>query len=155
MTDANTDTPSAETPVKDAPADTTDWKAEARKWEARAKENKTAADELTAVKDSQKTDQQKFEERLSAMESRAMDAEQKALRNEIASQHGITPADRDFFLTGTDEATLNSQAERLAAIASERKKQGNVARKEGGTTSIGTTESDTRELVKELFGSAD
>jgi hypothetical protein len=36
-----------------------DWKTEARKWEKRAKENSTAAEELTALKASQMSDQDK------------------------------------------------------------------------------------------------
>jgi hypothetical protein len=38
-----------------------------------------------------------------------------ALRLRVAAKHGISDEDADLFLTGTDEDTLNRQAERLAA----------------------------------------
>lgn len=153
-TDTSTTT-DADTTAKDATDDGTDWKAEARKWELRAKENKNAADELATLKQSQLTDQQKVEERISQMEKRTAEAESRALRSDIASKHGISAEDRDLFLTGTDEASLTAQAKRLADRDVERKKQGNVAPKEGEIKTAGKTDADLREFAKGLFGNAD
>lgn len=83
-----------------------------------------------------------LEERVAEMESRASKAEQDALRATVAAAHGIStkkgangePSDADLFLTGTDEATLTAQAERLAGRAAEQKKHGNFAPNEGKST---------------------
>lgn len=157
MSEQNTSTTtdqSAQTGQTVTEQDGTDWKAEARKWENRAKENRAAADELAALKDSQKTAEQRFEDRLREVEQRAADAETKALRSDIAAEHGITAQDRDLFLTGTDEETLTAQAKRLAERETERKKQGNHAPREGDTKQAGNAnEQSAREFAGELFGS--
>lgn len=95
------------------------------------------------------------EDRLSAAEKRAEAAEARALRNDIATRHGISAEDRDLFLTGTDEDTLTAQAKRLADRESERKKQGNVARREGGNPDPGKPKGDMREFTRQLFGNTD
>lgn len=101
-----------------------------------------------------------LEERVAEMESRASKAEQDALRATIAAAHGIStkkgdngePSDADLFLTGTDEATLTAQALRLAGRATEQKKQGNVAPKEGVTpTNAGDGKDELRSFAKQLF----
>lgn len=150
MTDAPTSDP---TVTPEAPVDDTDWKAKAREWERRAKENKSAADELTALRDTQKTAEQKFEERLAEIEKRAVAAETNALRSNIAAKHGISAEDRDLFLSATDEATLTAQAERLAAREADRKKNGNIAPKEGAPKNTGT-DGEIREFASNLFGGA-
>lgn len=146
-----TATSETETAVNDG----IDWKAKAREWERRAKDNKSAADELALLKDSQKSSEQKFEERLSGMEKRAQEAEARALRSDIAARHGITAEDRDLFLTGSDEATLEAQAKRLAERVADQKKNGNRAPKEGRTTNSGDADKDLREFTKNLFGRTD
>jgi hypothetical protein len=64
------------------------------------------------------------------MEARAAAAEAEALRARVAGEFGIStkkglkgePSDAELFLTGSDEATLTTQAERLAGREAERKK---------------------------------
>ena len=98
---------------------------------------------------------QTVEERLSAAEERARSAEQRALRNDIATRHGISAEDRDLFLTGTDEETLAAQAKRLAERESERRKQGNVAPNEGANPDPGASKGgDMREFTRSLFQQA-
>lgn len=101
-----------------------------------------------------------LEDRLAGLESRALEAERQALRATVAAAHGIStkkgdngePSDADLFLTGTDEATLTAQALRLAGRATEQKKQGNVAPKEGATpTNAGDGKDDLRAFAKQLF----
>lgn len=104
-----------------------------------------------------------LEERLGTLEGELSTARQKALRDSIAAEHSIStkkgpkgePSDADLFLTGTDEATLTAQASRLAAQVADRKKQGNVAPKEGTATNTGKDDGDLREFAKNLFGNAD
>jgi hypothetical protein len=94
---------------------------------------------------------QTLEERLASLEGELTTAKANALRSDIAAKHGLSAEDRDLFLTGTDESTLTAQAQRLADREEDRKKQGNVARKEGTTSSTGTN-SDEREFAADLFG---
>lgn len=92
-----------------------DWTAEARKWEARAKENKSAADELAALKAAQMTEAQKLTARAEAAEAKAAKVEAEALRLRVASKHGITGDYLDL-LNGSDEAALETAAQKLASL---------------------------------------
>lgn len=113
-------------PAQDPPAqeDTTDWKAEARKWEARAKENKTAADTAS------KTEAEKVADRLAAVEKRAVEAEARVLRREVALEHKLSRDDAALLDTITDEDAMQSLARRLASLESD-KKNGNRAPLQG------------------------
>lgn len=130
--------------------DEIDWKAKAREWEKRAKENKGAADELTALRDSATTAEQRFEARLAEVEKRAEKAELDALRSSIAAAHGISAEDRDLFLVGSDADALTAQATRLAERVAVHKKAGNVAPKEGAATGSGGDDS-MRDFARQLF----
>uniref|UniRef100_UPI003F496ED8 hypothetical protein n=1 Tax=Arthrobacter silvisoli TaxID=2291022 RepID=UPI003F496ED8 len=104
-----------------------------------------------------------LEQRVADMEARASAAETAALRATVAAEYGIStkkgpkgePSDADLFLTGNDEATLTAQAQRLADREADRKKQGNFAPKEGSTTSTGKDDGESREFVRNLFGTTD
>jgi hypothetical protein len=104
-----------------------------------------------------------LEERLADVEGQLTATQTDAMRTRIAAKFGIStekgekdaPSDADLFLTGSDEATLTAQAQRLAGRAAESKKQGNVAPKEGATTNTGTTNGEEREFVSNLFGGSD
>ena len=98
-----------------APVEEIDWKAKAREWERRAKDNKTAADELAAIRESQKSEAEKAADALKTAQAEAEAARASLLRYQVAAQHGITDADDiALFLTGSDEETLTKQATRLA-----------------------------------------
>lgn len=92
------------------------------------------------------------DERIAELEQKYQAAEAARLRSDIATKHGISAEDRDLFLTGADEAALTAQAKRLADREADRKKQGNVAPKEGATSTSGTTDDDMREATRALFG---
>lgn len=104
-----------------------------------------------------------LEERLADVEGKLTASETNALRTRIAADFGISskkgekgePSDADMFLTGSDEATMTAQAERLAGRAAAIKKQGNVAPKEGTNTTTGAPENETREFVGSLFGNSE
>jgi len=106
---------------------------------------------------------QTLEERLGLVEKELTTTKAEALRSRIAAKFGIStepakagePSDADLFLTGSDEASLTAQAQRLAGREADRKKQGNVAPKEGETTTTGGPTADLREFAKGLFGNAD
>jgi hypothetical protein len=95
-------------------------------------------DDLKARAEGAKT----LEDRLADLETKGTEAEQRALRAEIASEFSIStkrgekgePSDADLFLTATDEDGLRKQAERLAGRESDRKKTGNHVPREGQTS---------------------
>lgn len=108
----------AQTPTDATPApevETIDWKAKAREWERRSKENKTAADELAAIRDSQKSAEQKTAEALAAAQSEAGTFRAQALRYEVAAAKGLdlTLASR---LTGSTKEELEADADALMAL---------------------------------------
>ncbi len=72
-----------------------------------------AADELA---EATKTAEQRAAEAEKAAEQRAAQAEARAVRYEVAAEHGISKADADLFLTGSDVDTVTAQAERIAAL---------------------------------------
>lgn len=142
--------------------DATDWKAEARKWEQRAKDNKKAADDnagaaqqLADLQNASKTAEQKTADRIAGLEKQLAETARVALVARIQAKHSISDEDADLFLTGADAEALEKQAARLAARDSERKKDGNVAPREGDAknTSDGK-KADMREFTKNLFSAA-
>lgn len=104
-------------------------------------------DTLKAKADGAKT----LEDRFAEMERATAEATARAMRSDIAAAHGISVEDRDLFLTGADEETLTAQAKRLAERIADRKKQGNVAPREGGNHQ--PKADGEREAVRSLFGS--
>lgn len=118
------------------------------------KDVKAKASRFDELEAANKTEAQKLADAVSAAEKERDLARAEALRMRVATKHGITDAeDIDLFLTGTDEETLIRQAERLAARESDRKKQGNVARKEGANNNPAAG-GDMREFARNLFGEA-
>lgn len=129
-------------------------RAEAAKYRNEAKANADAATKLAALEESQKSDAQKLADAKAAAEKDAADARAEALRWRIAAKHGIADDDAELFLTGTDEATLTKQAERLTERVAERKKNGNVVPKEGATTPSPKAD-DMAAFTRNLFGRGD
>lgn len=115
-----------------------------------AKQKYADYEELKAKADGAKT----VEQQIADLAKKTADAEARALRSDIAAKYGITAEDRDLFLTGSDEATLTAQAERLAQKEADRKKQGNRAPTEGGTKITGETDHELAAFTGRLFGRA-
>lgn len=130
------------------------WKAQSRENEKRAKANADAATRLAALEEAQKSETEKLADAKAAAEKATVEAKAEALRWRIAAKHGISDEDAEMFLSGTDEATLTKQAERLAGRVVEKKKTGNHVPKEGATHAEPKTD-DLREFVRGLFGQAD
>lgn len=106
--------------------------------------------ELKAKADGAKT----VEQKLAELETKHAEAEARALRSNIATKHGISAEDRDLFLTGSDEASLEAQAKRLAERNADQKKNGLRARKEGQpvTTNLSPKDKAKREWLASLRG---
>lgn len=115
-------------------------------------EEKRKASERFADYDDLKTKSKTVEQQLADLQTQLSASNARALRSDIATAHGISAEDRDLFLTGTDEESLTRQAKALAAKDTDRKKNGNVAPKEGGTKTIGGPSKDVREFTNNLFG---
>jgi hypothetical protein len=106
---------------------------------------------------------QTLEERLGTLEAELSSTKIAALRTSIAAKFGVstekapdgTPSDAELFLTGTDESTLTTQAQRLAGRQADSKKHGNVAPREGQTTLNVDPKASEREFVRDLFGRVD
>lgn len=99
----------------ETPAQETDWKAEARKWEARAKENNSAAQKLAEIEESKKSETQKLQEQLTALQERAASAERDRERLAVIAKHGI-PEDYHDLVHGTDAESLAASAAKVQAL---------------------------------------
>lgn len=103
------------TPAEKPAEDTTDWKAEARKWEGLAKADKDAAAEWRKHQESQKTEDEKREQRERELEQRAIAAETKALRADVADTKKV-PVEWREFLTGTTQQELEASADKILTL---------------------------------------
>jgi hypothetical protein len=127
---------------------------EAAKYRTEAKANADAAKRLADIEEAQKSEAEKAADRIRQLEEQTAAAQRDALRFKVAAKFAISDEDVDLFLTGSDEETLTKQAERLAARAGERKKQGNVVPNEGRTPSSPGAD-PIREFARDLFSPAD
>lgn len=92
---------------------------------ALAAERQKAADEkrraddldtrLRAIEDKDKTELERASARVAELEKSYAEEQKQRLRLQVATTHRI-PADDLILLTGTTEAELNAQAERIAAL---------------------------------------
>lgn len=129
------------------------WRAKARQHERRAKDLASQAKRLEEIEEATKSAEQKQAEKIAKAEQRATKAEQDMLRFKIASKYRVGEEDADLFLTGTDEATLIKQAERL-----QNRDQPTTQRKLGWGSQEGRSPAQSGDpdlaFVSELFGQA-
>lgn len=92
----------------------TDWKSEARKWEQRAKANATAAEELTKLKEAEKTELQRLQERAEQAEARLAQSEIQSMHARLAAEYGV-PVEA---IHGDDEDTARQSAQKVVEWAS-------------------------------------
>lgn len=97
------------------PAQETDWKAEARKWEARAKENSGAATKLAEIEEANKSEAQKLQEQLAAVQERASAAERDRERLAVIAKHAI-PAEYHDLVHGSDAESLEASAAKVKSL---------------------------------------
>lgn len=88
---------------------------EAAKYRTEAKANADAAKRLAEIEEANKTEAQKLADKLAAAESKAQEAELRALRSDVSRAKGV-PAE---LLSGTTEDELNAAADRLLAFRGE------------------------------------
>lgn len=114
------------------------------------KDVKAKAGRLDEIEAANKTEAEKFAERIAALETENQRIQSEALRSRIQAKFGIPDEDADLFLTGKDEESLTRQAQRLADRDADRKKQGPVVPNEGANPLA----ADSAELatVRGLFG---
>lgn len=131
-------------------ADQVDYKAKyeeaighSRTWEQRAKENKAAADELTQLKEAQKTDEQKRQEREAERDRELAELKADKLRSEVAEaksdpEKGIhVPA---HLLRGSTREELEKSADELIKFkGAPAEKQRVVVRREATATANSKT----------------
>src|SRR5690625_1341850 len=121
-------------PVGDEPADVKDSaqgdsgeevlgdagkKALTKEREARKQAERQAAAYKKKLDDAAKanmSDLERAQAEAKAASERAEAAERDVLRYRIAAKHGISDADADLFLTGSDEETMAAQAARYAEL---------------------------------------
>lgn len=117
-TDTDTDATAADgqpgTGDTDLAAEVAKWKALARKHEGVAKKNADAASKLAELEDADKSEVERLSGRAAAAEAKAVDAEKKLLRAEIAWKHGLTP-DQAKRLIGDTAEDLEADAKELLA----------------------------------------
>ena len=114
---------------------------------------KAKAARLDEIEAANKTEIEKALEKATTAEQRAAQAEADALRWKVAAKHGISDEDAELFLTGTDEATLTKQAERLTERVADRKRHGNVVPREGTPPNQAGTD-EMRDFARNLFEKA-
>lgn len=120
--------------------------AERRRASAAEREAKALKARLDEIEASQLSESEKAKKRADEAEARALAAEAAALRWRVAAKHGISDEDAELFLTGTDEDTLNRQAERLTARTAP-KSDGLYVAAEGKVPSAPALNSDDLEVA--------
>jgi chromosome condensin MukBEF ATPase and DNA-binding subunit MukB len=130
-----TETTATEQNEQPKPTETVDfWKQKAREQEKRAKDNADAARRLASFEDAQKTEAEKAAERVSKAEAEVASIPAKvsdALREHLVALHQIDKDDAELFLTATEPELLLKQVTRLLGQSDKRRKEGNVAPREG------------------------
>lgn len=111
---------------------------------------KAKAAKLDEIESANKSEAEKFAARIAALEGENRRIQSDALRSRIQAKFGVADEDAELFLTGADEETLTRQAQRLASRAADRKKQGNVAPREGATLTPAAGD-EMREFTRGLF----
>jgi hypothetical protein len=135
------------------PSETVDfWKQKAREQEKRAKENAEAAKRLAEIEDAQKSEAQKAADKVAQAEQRAIEAEARALRREIAIEHKLSKDDSELLDSLTDETAMRRLAERLAAASEDKRTNGNHVPGEGNNPQ--PSDDPVREFARGLFDRA-
>lgn len=120
-------------------------------------ELKAKAARLDEIEAANKSEIDKVREAAEKAQAERDQARAEAMRLRVAAKYGISDEDADLFLTATDEATLQKQAEALAARSDRthtKSKHGNYVPQEGGDA--GTAKSNPlREFARQVFNVAE
>lgn len=90
--------------------------AERARAAAAEKQAKALQTQLDAINAANMSAQERAEKERDDAKAAADQAKAEATRWRVAAKHGISDDDAETFLTGTDEATLTRQAQRLAEL---------------------------------------
>lgn len=136
------------------PTDTVEfWKQKAREQEKRAKDNAGAAKELAEIREAQKSDAEKANDRVAKAEAEAASVPSKvaeALKGHLIELHQFDEEDAELFLTATEPELLKKQVSRLLERNGTRKK--NIVTREGVNPNAKSAPDDMREFTRQLFG---
>lgn len=121
---------------------------QSRKWETRAKENFDKASKYDQFVESQKTEQQRLEERATAAERQAQEATTEALRLQVALTKGLSPSQAKR-LVGTTAEELESDADEMLADLQPTRPRGDVGQGPRGQDSA---EPDMNSLIRSALG---
>lgn len=164
--DTGTDSGAGSDDAQDGQEQTPDYKAEAEKWKAlsrkheqRAKANEAAAKRVEELESSSKTETERLADQAKAAQKRAEDAEQRALRYEVALDKQV-PANLMKFLSGESREDMEASADELLeaikgpATGATDGGSGSGKPKErlkpGASNSEEPTESDPRKLAEAI-----
>jgi hypothetical protein len=120
-----------------------------QKADAKAARDEAAAlkAKLQEIEDRDKTEQQKKDEAAQAAESRAVTAEAKALRFEVAAAKGV-PLTQAHRLQGNTKAELEADADEFLKDV----KQGSGGQLDGGARGSADTPKDMDAMIREAAG---
>lgn len=122
---------------------------------AAIKELKSKASRLDALEEAQKTDAEKFADRISKAEAEAASVPSKvalALREHLVGLHEIDPDDAELFLTGNTPELLLKQVTRLIGQSDKRQAKKNYVPREGNAPSNNQQADDARAFARDFFG---
>lgn len=114
---------------------------------------KAAADELASIKEGQKTEAQRTQDRIAAAEAEVASVPAKvteSLKAHLIGLHSINDEDAELFLTATNPDLLLKQVARLTARDAVPAKKPNHVPREGANPTA--PENEGRETVRRLFG---
>lgn len=141
--------PAAEPPKEDADGLKRALNSE-RQLRAAAEKAKSAAEKrIQEFEDAQKSDLEKVTARAEAAEKKAADLERSVLRSRVAAKHDL-PAELADRLQGDDEAALDEDAKRLAALVTPMGDMG--ARRGGGNGGAGGSADDMNAQIRAKAG---
>jgi hypothetical protein len=106
--------PTTETEEVDYKAKFEEYKKIAREQEKRAKENAAKAKRFDELEEANKTEAERLQARIAELEGELTKHQRETLVAKLQAKYGLEDDDVEDFLTGTDEETLNRQADKLA-----------------------------------------
>lgn len=150
VTETETEAPEPKATTNELPADHPLVKTLAAQ-KAEIKELKGKAARLSEIEEAQKSDAEKFADRIAKAEAEALSVPAKvaeALKSHLVELHEISDEDADLFLTATEPETLLRQVTRLVGQTGKRKNTNKVPG-EGATPSA--ADSDEATFARELL----
>lgn len=122
--------------LEQSQAETDKWKALSRKNEAEAKTNREAAAELATLKESQKSEQQKLEDRATKAEKELASQQVASTRLHVALTKKL-PAELAVRLQGDTEEEMAADADKLLELMGSTNGAGSVDLGQGARGSAG------------------